>query len=189
MLFRSKEISKSKGVLSKGLAQLKLKKSAADKKAAELKRSIALLNTAIRQSQAASAAKTSQVNGLISINEGMKKKLTVARGLNRRINQLKLSLTAKTGDISLLRGQLGKIKDDNNQLKKEFAASAREISNIKVTLGRRAEKILVLQDKLTRQNKALAEANVNLGTYIKELAGLRQDYVAGQLNNARLRQE
>jgi len=186
---KTEELSKGKVALSKELAQLKVKKSAADKKAAELKGRIVLLNTAIRQSQAASAAKTNQVNELIGINEGMKKKLAVAKGLSQRISQLKLSLTAKTGDISALKGQLDKIKNDNNQLKKEFAASVREISNIKATLGRRAEKILVLQDKLTRQNKALAAVNIQLGTYIKELAGLRQDYVAGQLNNARLRQE
>jgi len=186
---KTEEISKSKDTLEKELSQFRLKKSASDKEIKELKTKIAFLNAAVRHNQAALKKKTGQLNELSSMNGRMKKKLAAAGGLIRNVEQLKSALSGKAKDISALKGQLNKVENDNARLRKELADSKEKINNIRTILGARAEKILVLQDELTRQDKDMERLNVKVNTYIKELAMTREEYLGSKIENIHLVQE
>ncbi len=109
--------------------------------------------------------------------------------LKKKSEALSLEVAGKQKEVAELEEKLKEVTLQYEQLKNKYADLKRKVQEQSKELAERADRIVRLQDKLEDIQKANKNTEDMVQKYLKELAQLRENYVAIKLENLHLREE
>ena len=127
-------------------------------------------------------------NGLAPLKKQLSRVTEQNLDLSKKVAEAEPKNTSKLREeITELNRQLGQLEKEYAQLKEAYASTQETIAQNELELGKRANRILTTEEKRADAENRLSELQLKLQEIEKEIASLREQNVAVQLERETLR--